>query len=1080
MAEMDLRAYIKEIDDLIERNQLDEAIAHCRQILQIYPKHLGSYRLLGKAYLEAKRFGDAADIFQRVLSAIPEDFVSHVGMAIVREDEDNLDSAIWHMERAFETNPANPAIRQELSRLIGRRDGLEPHKIRLTRGALARQYSQGELYLQAIAELRSALGEDPDRPDLEVLLGKMYWLADQHAEAKDVFGQILEKLPFCLEANRYMAAIFQEENKNEEAGTYHRRLAALDPYFSFVESATIDPQTIDAKAVRIERSDWVPGQPLPTAESGPPEWVASLGVDLSEAAPTPMEADDSPPWLAEITQATAPVSASPALSPDAFQTAPEASAEDDIPEWMEEAGWVPSSGDVEESPVSFSDAELGSNDAGEIKDETGELAPADIPGWIQDIAPEDLDESPEADEPAAAPVGKAEFMPDWLSDIASDAEQVTPDPILSSADERQEAEPVSRVDDLLSIEESTEKETTAQDEAREIPTWIDAQAPGATSTIITWLDDRPGEEAVPEKAEIPSAAGEEAIEDIVSKVDIPSWMDEIAEGDDVPEFETETPEKEPESPSWLAGLAKAASQQDLDLGSLAGGETPEEPQDESAPEWLDGISELEEEPVPVPSTDDAPDWLRGIAEPESVVDTPMSPVGDPETEIPEWISEGDESADEPVAEAVQPQDDVPDWLAGIADSMIERTVDEDFLAEAAPEPIESAAEVHEETPDWLQEFASPAVAIADTEIKGGEPDIDIQSLQQLEEEIGTNAVEASTADVLGVSDEVDDDEVFRWLEDLAETHEAEASTPLTPPTDKPIEAHQETSPVISEVVPPEEADESLQWLEDLASKRGIDVDVVPTAPDSLSAETDVSPDWLKEMAVGSADETIVSRPPPVPTEEFKAEIIEETVSEIAPDEVTLVSPVIQATPQEEPALEIPGWLDDAAAVAENVPPEPVTEASPPIAVEEIHPPGPTPVEAAPVVDLTPVPEPIEEIIAPLEAAPPIPAAEGGLPRAEKVEPVAKVVPSKYKEPTSQLLQGARQALTAGDAGRALSDYKKLIERKQELETVISDLERALERYPNLPTMWQALGDAYMKSDQLQEAIKAYQRGMEVA
>jgi tetratricopeptide (TPR) repeat protein len=85
MAEATLRAYLKEIDDLIEREQLDEAIAHCRHILQVYPKHLDTYRLLGKAYLEAKRFGDAADIFQRVLSAVPDDFVAHVGMSIVRE-----------------------------------------------------------------------------------------------------------------------------------------------------------------------------------------------------------------------------------------------------------------------------------------------------------------------------------------------------------------------------------------------------------------------------------------------------------------------------------------------------------------------------------------------------------------------------------------------------------------------------------------------------------------------------------------------------------------------------------------------------------------------------------------------------------------------------------------------------------------------------------------------------------------------------------------------------------------------------------------------------------------------------------
>ncbi len=124
MAQISLRAYLREIDNLVERELLDEAIAHCRHILQIYPKNIEIYRLLGKSYLEAKRYGDAADIFQRVLSAVPDDFVSHIGMSIVREDEGNLDSAIWHMERAFETNPANPAIQQELRRLIGRRDGL--------------------------------------------------------------------------------------------------------------------------------------------------------------------------------------------------------------------------------------------------------------------------------------------------------------------------------------------------------------------------------------------------------------------------------------------------------------------------------------------------------------------------------------------------------------------------------------------------------------------------------------------------------------------------------------------------------------------------------------------------------------------------------------------------------------------------------------------------------------------------------------------------------------------------------------------------------------------------------------------
>ena len=164
MAKIALRVYTREIEDLIEQGQLDEAIAHCRHILESYPKHLGTYRLLGKANLEAKRYSDAADIFQRVLSSQPEDFVSNVGMSIIREDEGNLDAAIWHMERAFEVQPSNQAIQDELRRLYGRRDGIEPPKIRLTRGALARMYAHGGLHDQAIAELRASLSTDPQRP----------------------------------------------------------------------------------------------------------------------------------------------------------------------------------------------------------------------------------------------------------------------------------------------------------------------------------------------------------------------------------------------------------------------------------------------------------------------------------------------------------------------------------------------------------------------------------------------------------------------------------------------------------------------------------------------------------------------------------------------------------------------------------------------------------------------------------------------------------------------------------------------------------------------------------------------------
>ena len=154
MGNISLRAYYRKIESLIEANKNDEAIAHCKHILLTYPKNLETYRLLAKAYLETHRYPDALDILQRILSVVPDDFIAHVGMSIIREDEKNLDAAVWHMERAFDVQPSNIAVQDELKRLLGQRDGTEPAKIRLTRGALVRMYLRGNLHTQAIAEAR--------------------------------------------------------------------------------------------------------------------------------------------------------------------------------------------------------------------------------------------------------------------------------------------------------------------------------------------------------------------------------------------------------------------------------------------------------------------------------------------------------------------------------------------------------------------------------------------------------------------------------------------------------------------------------------------------------------------------------------------------------------------------------------------------------------------------------------------------------------------------------------------------------------------------------------------------------------
>src|SRR5512143_2438724 len=272
MAKISLRMYDREIESLIEQGQrLDEAIAHCRHILKTYPKHLETYRLLGKAYLEAKRYDQAVDIFQRVLVAAPDDFVAHVGMSIIADDKGRLDDAIWHMERAFEVQPSNAAIQGELQRLFGRRDGVEPPKIRLTRGALAHMYVQGELYNQAISEIRAVLGSDPKRTDMQTLLARAYFRNGQKAEAADICGQLLGRYPYCLEADRLMAEIAPSTGHAEAAQEYRQRVIELDPYAAFATDSVLRSDGVADSLVTLERLEY-------TAEMA--EMPPALGIGL--------------------------------------------------------------------------------------------------------------------------------------------------------------------------------------------------------------------------------------------------------------------------------------------------------------------------------------------------------------------------------------------------------------------------------------------------------------------------------------------------------------------------------------------------------------------------------------------------------------------------------------------------------------------------------------------------------------------------------------------------------------------------------------------------------------------------------
>lgn len=228
MADLTLRGQYEEALRLTHAGEPREAIVVCRRILQTFPKHIGTYSVLGQASLALGDYEEAADLFRRVLSADPEHAPSHASLATIYERQGTYEEAIWSLERAFELSPADPQLRGRLRQLYIRA-GLPAARIKMTRAALARAYLRGQLYHKAIRELRELVVAEPLRLDLRVALAEALWQEGHYEEAVAVCQGILAELPHCLKANLILGQIWLNTEQDERARTLLQTAQSLDP-----------------------------------------------------------------------------------------------------------------------------------------------------------------------------------------------------------------------------------------------------------------------------------------------------------------------------------------------------------------------------------------------------------------------------------------------------------------------------------------------------------------------------------------------------------------------------------------------------------------------------------------------------------------------------------------------------------------------------------------------------------------------------------------------------------------------------------------------------------------------------------
>ncbi|KAA3660560.1 MAG: tetratricopeptide repeat protein, partial [Chloroflexi bacterium] len=445
MAKISLHNYLDKVDQLLEENQFGDAAQHCLHILMQFPRHLDSYRALAKALLGQRKHHEAIEIFQRVLSAEPNDLLAHIALSDLYRTEMQADLSNWHLQRALEIEPFNEAIQAEYREVfsLDEDEDIASTRVPLNHAALGHLYLRGELFDQATAVLQKTLTENPERIDQELLLAEALWRNGDFHEAEDVCQHVLEKLPNCLTANAILSHILLEGNRVSEAQPFLRRVQSLVQ--TDQEHANYDSPV--GRALTATGSPTLPGQislkvwdetaVSATREEPTADWVSEIPfgetADSGEPVAEPDLASDPGDMFGWLKGVTAELQGEPPLEAPGSkkQEGPKGETDWFVDKALEDKSASPDDHSVTdwlegERAGLFENGQIG-DEAPAVAGSSDEDVPSPLPDWLaKETVQPIIDEVPEA-------AVEQEDMPEWLNEVAdSDFEPMQLNPETAS------------------------------------------------------------------------------------------------------------------------------------------------------------------------------------------------------------------------------------------------------------------------------------------------------------------------------------------------------------------------------------------------------------------------------------------------------------------------------------------------------------------------------------------------------------------------------------------------------------------------------------------------------------------------
>ncbi len=601
----------------------------------------------------------------------------------------------------------------------------------------------------------------------------------------------------------------------------------------------------------------------------------------------------------------------------------------------------------------------------------------------------------------------------------------------------------------------------------EAPSWLEeAEAEGGEEELQSWLESATLSDL--EKETLQPAEEEETPP--------PDWLQQLQETGE------EAPAEGEAAPDWLEEVAGAATEE-----AAAG-----------IPDWLKemggpGEAPAAEAEAPAPA-EEVPDWLQELQPPAEAAPAAEGEVPAPAEEVPDWLQELQapaEAAPAAEVEAPAPAEEVPDWLKDL-----------EAPAEAAPAAEVEAPAPAEEMPDWLKELEAPAEAQpagpqeaeglfgwesfaaeaaqamaeeqeeaeAEMEAPSEEGAFGFVQFGEQAKELGTEEVEAPPAEEESPAEEIEfpvegellsGDEALSLLAGLAEGKEEELRAQAEAEAQARVDAILGRKRPAEEAAPAEEAKPAEAAQPPVAEAEPAEEETVAEGEEELFGWTHIGEPVRTETAPLEEEK----EPPPA----FGFLQFEGEAEEVLPagEEEGILLETAEEAPQPvvEEAVE-PAEMSEAEAPSIQPKPKPV--------VEERVEPAKTPEAEAPSIQPQPAPEapkaPPRRKAAP---AKPKPAAPGG-----DLDALRAYV-KKHRSDHAARLELAQALWKAGEHEEALKHYSRLIRAEKMMEQVFADLTAYVEANPADARLLRTLGDAYMKSGDLNQAMTLYKQAMDL-